>query len=79
MSIENQNTPAATEAAITSATNKLIQASCLKHGITVDQIPPDAIEDARRTAREMVESDQRKQSNEYFHLYEQQKAEAEAL
>lgn len=79
MSDIQNTTPAETDRAIREAADKLIQASCQKHGISPDQLPPDAIEDARRTAKEMIESDQRKQSNEYYHLYEQQRAENEAL
>ncbi len=78
MTIE-ATTPQATEAAVNAATDNLIQAACSKHGITLAQLPPEAIEDARRTAREMVESNQRNQQNEFFHLYQQQKAETEAL
>jgi hypothetical protein len=77
MTIE-ASTPAVTEAAVNQATDKLIQAACLKHGITQDQLPAGAVEDARRTAREMVEADTRKQSNEYYHLYNQEKQAREA-
>jgi hypothetical protein len=71
--------PTATDRAIREAADKIISATCTKHGITPDQLPEGAIADARRAATEMVESDQRNQSNEYFHLYQQQKQEAEAL
>src|ERR1017187_7360889 len=70
------NTPA-TEAAITEATNKLIAQACLRHNISPDKLPNEAREEAARYAREQIESDQRNQSNEYFHLYQQEKARRE--
>ena len=79
MSLDTSNTTAVTDAAIDAETNRIVAANLAKHNKTIDQLPPGAMEDARRTAREMVESDQRNQNNEYFHLYNQQKAEAEAL
>jgi hypothetical protein len=79
MTIESsQNNPAITEAAVNQAADRLIQASCQKHGIAVADLPASAIEDARRTAREMVESDQRNQQNEFFHLYNKEKAARES-
>jgi hypothetical protein len=86
MSVENQSTSAPAvnnEAAINAATdaetNRIITATCAKHGIQPADLPAGAVEDARRSAREMVESDARKASNEYYHLYEAQKRENEAL
>jgi hypothetical protein len=71
--------PAATDRAITAAADKIIASTCLKHGIQPSDLLPNAIEDARMAAREFVEAEARKQDNEYYHLYEQQKAETEAL
>jgi hypothetical protein len=80
MSIETQNTtPVVTDAAIDAETNRIVAASLAKHNMSIDQLPPGAMEDARRAAKEMLEADARNQSNEYFHLYQQQKQEAEAL
>lgn len=80
MSFEtNTTTPnTTTEAAITAATDKLIASACAKHNITPDQLPQDSIDYARRTAREMVESEAVKEQNEYYHLYNQEKAAREA-
>lgn len=69
----------ATEAAITAAADKIIASTCQKHGITPADLPAGAVDEARRVAKEMVESDARNQSNEYFHLYEAQKKETELL
>jgi chorismate mutase len=74
----NTTTTQSTEAAITAATEKLIATACAKHNITPEQLPQDSIDYARRTAREMVESDQRNQQNEYYHLYLQEKQAREA-
>ena len=74
MSIESsQNNPAITEAAVNQAADKIISSTCAKYGIQPSQLPAGAVEDARRAAREMVESDARKDSNEYYHLYNQEK------
>jgi hypothetical protein len=73
--IDTQNTtsPAVTDAAIDAETNRIIAATCVKHGIQPSDLPPGAADDARRAAREMIESEARKDSNEYFHLYNQEK------
>jgi hypothetical protein len=63
-----------TDAAIDAETNRIIMASCAKHNIQPSQLPEGAIDDARRAAREMVESESAKESNEYYHLYMQEKA-----
>jgi hypothetical protein len=71
--------PTISEEAVTREAEKFIQAAILKHGISRESLPQDAVDDARRVAREGLESNQRNQSNEYFHLYEAQKAELAAL
>jgi hypothetical protein len=65
--------PAVTEAAITAATDKIIASTCAKHNMTPDQLPAGAVEDARRAAAEMLQSEAAKEGNEYFHLYNQEK------
>jgi hypothetical protein len=71
--------PAVTETAIRAAADKIIASTCAKHNMTPDQLPAGAVEDARRAAAEMLESDARNQSNEYYRLWEQQRQENEAL
>jgi hypothetical protein len=71
--------PVITESAVNEAAEKFIIATCQKHGLTRDQLPAEAVEDARRIAREGLESNQRNQNNEFYHLYTAQKAENEAL
>jgi hypothetical protein len=68
-------TPEATERAIRTAADKLIQAAAVKHGLSIDEIPPSARDEAYAYARQTVESDQRNQNNEYYLLWEQQKQE----
>jgi hypothetical protein len=70
-------TLANTESAVQDAVNKLLISAAAKHGIAVADLPHEAIEDATRYAREQVESDQRNQANEFFHLYQQEKARRE--
>lgn len=71
--IPETTSPVVTEAAITAATDKIIASTCAKHGIQPSQLPDGAVDDARRAAREMLESDARNQSNEYYNLYLQEK------
>ena len=70
---DTQNTPAVTEAAITAATDSIIASTCQRRGITPADLPPGAVEDARRAATEMIQSEAAKESNEYYHLYNQEK------
>jgi len=75
----NIDTNAENDRAIREAADKLIAAAAAKNGITIDQIPQSAKDDAYRFSRESVESNARNQSNEYYHLYEAQKKENAAL
>jgi len=68
-----QSTPTATDAAINAATDKIIESTCARHNIQVADLPPGAVEEARRAATEMIQSEARKESNEYYHLYNQEK------
>jgi hypothetical protein len=72
-------TPEAKEAVIKNAATALISAAAAKAGIPVSQVPQSAVDDAFGFARSNFESEERKQSNEYYHLYQQQKADNEAL
>jgi hypothetical protein len=74
-----ENTETQNDRAIREAADKIISSTCQKHGTTPDQLPAGAIDDARRVAAEMVESDVRNQQNEYYLLYEAQKKEMELL
>ncbi len=79
MTIEaSQNNPAITETDVNAAADQIIARTAAKHGISVSDLPAYAIEDARRTAREMVQSEAAKEQNEYYHLYNQEKAAREA-
>src|ERR1035438_1073988 len=50
--IDTQNTtsPAVTDAAIDAETNRIIAATCVKHGIQPSDLPPGAADDARLQA-----------------------------
>ena len=75
--IDTQNTPspAITEAAIDNETNRIIAATCAKHGIRPSDLPPGAADDARRAAKDMLEADATTKANP---LYAQLEAEREA-
>ena len=79
--IDTQNTTsaAATEAAVRAEANRLIATAAERNGISVADIPQSAVDEAYKFARESVASESAKQSNEFFHLYEAQKKENEAL
>ena len=79
MNIDSTTTPEANELAIKTEANRLLATAAERAGIAVAQIPQYAVDEAYKFARESVESEARKQSNEYFHLYEAQKTEIEAL
>jgi len=64
------------ERAIRDAADKIINNTLSKHGITRDQLPPGAVEDAHRAAKEMIDA---KANDPYAQMYEQQKQENEAL
>jgi hypothetical protein len=72
-------TPESQERAIRDAAAKLISTAAQKAGIAIEEVPQYAKDDAYRFARETVEGEARKQSNEYYLLYEQSKAENAAL
>src|SRR5665213_3908601 len=76
---DTQNTPEATEATVRTEANRLIATAAERNGVSVADIPQSAVDEAYRFAREAVESEARKQSNEYYHLFEAQKKENEAL
>jgi hypothetical protein len=78
MNIE-ATSPAINEAAITAAADEIIARTAARHNMQVADLPAGAVDDARRAAREMLESDARNQSNEYYRLWEQQRQENEAL
>jgi hypothetical protein len=70
--------PTVTNAAIDAETNRLINSTLQKHGLTLEQLNqqcPGAAEDARRTAREFVEREQEIAANP---VYQQLQAEREA-
>lgn len=71
--------PEAKELSIKNAATALIASTALKNGLTVAEMPQSAVNEAYAYARSNFESNERKQSNEYYHLYENQKLEIEAL
>lgn len=70
---QSTTSPAVTEAAINAAADKIIASTYAKHGIQPSQLPDGAVEDARRVAAEMIQSEYAKEQNEYYHLYNQEK------
>jgi hypothetical protein len=76
MTIENANTPAAIEeAAIRQAADQIIRTSAAKHGMTFEQVPQDAKDDAYRYAAAAYAEDQAQKVNP---VYAQLQAEREA-
>ena len=65
MTFENGTTPEI-EAAIDRETNRLIAQTCEKHQLHPSQLPPDAVDDARRTARENYAREEARKSNPMF-------------
>ncbi|MGA8742978.1 MAG: hypothetical protein WB561_17460 [Terracidiphilus sp.] len=65
----------ATETAIQEAANKLIKAAAEKNGLTFEQVPQAAKDDAYRFARESIESEAVLANNPSHQLYLQAKQE----
>jgi hypothetical protein len=80
MSFENGTTPEI-EAAIDRETNRLIAVTCEKHQLHPSQLPPSAVDDARRVARENYGREEARKSNPMYsenELLRQKLQEAEA-
>jgi hypothetical protein len=77
MNIENQSTidTTAQDAAIKVAADNLIRAAAVKNGMTLEQVPQEAKEDAYRFAKAAYEEDQARAANP---VYAQLQAEREA-
>lgn len=71
--------PAVTEQAVQNEVDRLIAATCQKHGVTRDQIKDEVIKGAYAAAREMLEGERQKQMNPYVGLYEKSQAEIATL
>jgi hypothetical protein len=72
---QSTTSTAVTDDAIDAETNRIIAATCVKHGIQPSDLPPGAADDARRAAKEMLQADAAQKANP---LYTQLQAEREA-
>lgn len=76
MTIEHENTPAAiSESSIQDAANQLIRAAAHKSGMSFEEVPQQAKDDAYAYAKASIEAEQALKSNP---LYTQLQAEREA-
>ena len=75
MNIDSTTTPEANEAAIKTAADNLIRQAAAKNGLTFEQVPQEAKDDAYRFAKAAFDEDQAIKSNP---VYAQLQAEREA-
>jgi hypothetical protein len=62
------------EVAIKAAADNIIRAAAAKNGLTIDQIPQEAREDALRFARASFEENAKKEADPYYKMYCEEKA-----
>lgn len=76
MTIENQTPtiPASDESIIRVAADNIIRQAAAKNGLTIDQIPQEAREDALRFARASFEENAKKEKDPYYRMYQEEKA-----
>ena len=75
---EIQNTPEI-DAAIDRETTRIINATCEKHQIHPSQLPPGAVEDAKRAGRDMILRDEARKANPLYSELEQEREKGRLL
>jgi hypothetical protein len=68
-----------TDAAIEAEANRIIAATCAKHGLDPSELPPGATEDARRAAKETIEREAAKKANPIYAELEQEREKTRLL